>query len=126
MSFSSTRMSHFQIRKTYHFQIRKLCLLQIRKCVHFKYENVSLLNTRNVSFSNTRMCHFQIRKTHCGLYVFSNTNVTYLSTNGTPYISMSASRTEGKLKPNVQYFLASFFFCIFLLFMLIQQSVFVV
>ena len=77
MSFSSTRMSHFQIRKTYHFQIRKLCLLQIRKCVHFKYENVSLLNTKNVSFLNTRMCHFQIRKTYCGLYVFSNTNVTY-------------------------------------------------
>ena len=95
-------------------------LFQIRKCVHLKYDNVSLSNTKNTSFSNTRTCHFrnvsllnmktlqfsntknvsfsntknvplsntkinmsQIQKgvvfkyEKCGLYVFSNTNVTF-------------------------------------------------
>ena len=67
--FQKRKMCHFQIRKMHLFQVRKMCLFQIRQCIHFKYENLS--------FSNTRMCHFQIRKTYCGLYVFSNTNVTY-------------------------------------------------
>ena len=45
-------MCHFQIRGTYRFQIRKINLFQIRKGVVFKYEKR-------------------------GLYVFSNTNVTF-------------------------------------------------
>ena len=104
-------------------------LFQIRKCVHLKYENVSLSNTKNASISNTRTCHvrnvsllntktlqfsntknvpfsntknvpfsntknksFQKRKgivfkyKKYGLYVFSNTNVTFFASNGTPYI----------------------------------------
>ena len=61
VSFSNTKNASFSSTKNVSFQIRKY--------IHFKYENLS--------FSNTRMCHFQIRKTYCGLYVFSNTNVTY-------------------------------------------------
>ena len=73
------------------FPIRKSGIFKKEKCVIFKYENVFV--------SNTKMCHFQIQKMSlfqirecaifkyekgtvfkyekCGLYVFSNTNVTY-------------------------------------------------
>ena len=86
--------------KICYFQKQKVSIFQLPECAMLKKEKASLSNTKTLPSSNTKMCHFQIRKTYrfqirklivfkynkCGLYVFLNTNVTYFSKHGTPYI----------------------------------------
>ena len=74
-------------------------LFQIRKCVHLKYENVSLSNTKNASFSNTRMCHFRsVSLLNTKTLQFSDTeNVPFSNTKNVPF-----SHTKNKPISNMR------------------------
>ena len=96
--FSNTKNVAISNTKNVPIANTKKCTFQIRKSSIFKKEGV-IFKYENALISNTKMYHFQIQKMSlfqmgecsiakykkrtvfkyekCGMYVFSNTNVTY-------------------------------------------------